>query len=262
VDKRFDELALHRSYAATRDPVLRERLVRRYLPLSRSVARRFDTHRTSFDDLAQVASIGLLKALERYDPDRRVSFSSYAVPTITGELQRHLRDHSWSVRPPRALLELAARIRAAELDMTRRLRRAPTVAEIAEELGIPVELAVEGIEAAIARDGASLDEPWSGSDGDATVADSVGRSDAGFDRVEDGFTIELLSEVLDRRERQVLWLRFHAGLKQREIAARVGCSQMHVSRILRDALRKLSEAAERDPDAPLEEHDGLHALLD
>lgn len=261
MDKRSDETALLRSYAATRDPVLKDRLVRRYLPLCRSVARRFDTQRIPFDDLVQVAAIGLLKAIERYDPDRRVSFSSYAVPTITGELQRYLRDYSWSVRPPRALLELATRIRAAEREMTPRLRRAPTIAEIADELGIPVELAVEGIEAAIARDGASLDEPWPGSDGDATVADSVGRSDVGFDRVDDGFTIELLSEVLDRRERQVLWLRFHVGLKQREIAARVGCSQMHVSRLIRDALRKLTDAAELDRDTP-PEPDALHALLD
>jgi RNA polymerase sigma-B factor len=194
------------------------------------------THRIPFDDLLQVA----------------------------GELQRHLRDHSWNVRPPRALLELATRIRAAELEMTKRLRRAPTIAEIAYELGIPAELAVEGIEAAIARDGTSLDEPWPGSDGGATVADSIGRSDAGFDRVEDGLTIELLSEVLDRRERQVLWLRFHAGLKQREIAVRVGCSQMHVSRLIRDALRKLSEAAEHDFAArdATPEPDGLRALLD
>jgi RNA polymerase sigma-B factor len=264
VENRSDDSALLRSYAETRDPTLKERLVRRYLPLCRSVARRFETHRVPFEDLEQVAAIGLLKALDRYDPERRVSFSSYAVPTIAGELQRHLRDHTWSVRPPRALLELASRIRTAERALTPRLRRAPTVAEIAAELGISTELAVEGIEAAIARDGASLDEPWPGSDGDATVADSVGCSDDGFDRVEDGLTIELLSEVLDRRERQVLWLRFHAGLKQREIAARVGCSQMHVSRLIREALRKLSEAAARDGAAPRRPPapDPLHALLD
>jgi RNA polymerase sigma-B factor len=259
VEKRSEEAHLLRSYATTRDPALKERLVHRYLPLARSVARRFDTHRVPFDDLFQVASIGLLKSIERYDPDRGVTFSSYAVPTITGELQRHLRDHSWSVRPPRALLELAGRIRLAEARLTTRLRRAPTVAELADELGIPVEQALEGLQAATARDGASLDEPWPGTLGEATVADSIGRDDAGFDRVEDGFTIQLLSEVLDARERQVLWLRFHEGLMQREIAARVGCSQMHVSRLIRAALRKLSEAAD---DQPALEPDGLHALLD
>lgn len=259
-----DDSALLRRFAATRDPAHKDLLVRRYLPLCRTVARRFDTQRVPFEDLVQVAAIGLLKALDRYDPERGVSFSSYAVPTITGELQRHLRDHSWSVRPPRALLELSTRIRRTELDMTSRLRRPPTVAEIAAEIGVSPELVVEGLEAATARDGASLDEPWPGSQGAATVGDSLGHLDAGLDRVEDGITIELLSGVLDRRERQVLWLRFHTGLKQREIAARVGCSQMHVSRLIRTALAKLSEAAERGNGAPGHrgEPDALEALLD
>jgi RNA polymerase sigma-B factor len=260
----LDETTLLRRYAATRDPALKDLLVRRYLPLCRTVARRFDTQRVPLDDLVQVAAIGMLKALDRYDPDRRVAFSSYAVPTITGELQRHLRDHSWSVRPPRALLELSTRIRRTERDLTSRLRRPPTIAEIAAEIGVSPELVVEGLEAATARDGASFDEPWPGSDGAATVGDSIGQLDAGLDRVEDGITIDLLSGVLDRRERQVLWLRFHTGLKQREIAARVGCSQMHVSRLIRVALAKLSDAAERENGAARHraEPDALEALLD
>ena len=181
------EAALLRRYAATRDPALKDRLVRRYLPLARSVAGRFQSHRVPFEDLAQVAAIGLLKALDRYDPGRGVAFSSYAVPTIAGELQRHLRDHSWSVRPPRGLLELALRIRAAEADLTRRLGRPPAIAEIAGDMGITVEEAIEGLQAGMARDGASLDEPWPHSDdGGATVGDSLGRDDAGFDRVDDG----------------------------------------------------------------------------
>ena len=193
-----------------------------------------------------MAAIGLLKALDRHDPGRGVGFSSYAVPTIAGELQRHLRDHSWSVRPPRGLLELALRIRAAEADLTRRLGRPPAIAEIAGDMGITVEEAIEGLQAGLARDGASLDEPWPHSATAAPrVGDSLGRDDAGFDRVDDGITVDLLSDVLDLRERQVLWLRFHKGLMQREIGECVGCSQMHVSRLIREALQKLSEAAER-----------------
>ena len=232
------------------------------------MAGRFRSHRVAFDDLTQVAAIGLLKALDRYDPDRGVAFSSYAVPTIAGELQRHLRDHSWSVRPPRSLLELAMSIRAAEADLTRRLGRPPAIGEIAADLGISAEEAIEGLQAAVARDGASLDEPWPPSGdggGGATVGDSLGRHDEGFDRVDDGITVDLLSDVLDLRERQVLWLRFHKGLMQREIGECVGCSQMHVSRLLRGALQKLSEAAERgggactDDDRP--DPDALAALL-
>jgi RNA polymerase sigma-B factor len=247
-------------YAKTRDPLLRERIVRRYLPLARLVAGRFQSHRVPFDDLKQVAAIGLLKALDRYDPARGVAFSTYAVPTMAGELKRHLRDHAWSVRPPRGLLELAMSIRAAEADLTRELGRPPAIGEIAGALGITVEEALEGLQAADARDGTSLDEPWSDDEGAATLGDSLGHDDSGFDRVDDAITFDLLSDVLDERERRILWLRFHAGLMQREIGERVGCSQMHVSRLIRGALRKLAEAADGEARPP-EEPDGLQALL-
>jgi RNA polymerase sigma-B factor len=254
------DTAMLESYARNRDPLLKERLVRRYLGLARLVASRFESHRVPFDDLNQVAAIGLLKALDRYDPARGVAFSTYAVPTIAGELKRHLRDHSWSVRPPRGLLELAMRIRAVEADLTRELGRPPAIGEIAGALGISVEEALEGVQAADARDGTSLDEPWSNDEGAGALGDSLGHDDAGFDRVEDAITFDLLSEVLDERERRILWLRFHAGLMQREIGERVGCSQMHVSRLIRGALRKLTEAAEGDVRLA-EEPDGLQALL-
>jgi RNA polymerase sigma-B factor len=253
-----------RDYAATRDPAIKEQLVRRYLPLARSVAGRFLSHRVAFEDLCQVAAIGLLKALDRYDPARGAAFSSYAVPTIAGELQRHLRDHAWAVRPPRSLIELAMSIRAAEADLSRELGRPARIGEIAGRLGISVERAVEGLQAADARDGTSLDAPWSQADHTSTFGDSIGRHDAGFDRVDDAITIDLLSAVLDERERQVLWLRFHTGLKQREIGELVGCSQMHVSRLIRAALEKLSDAAAGvgEPRSHRRaEPDGLQALL-
>ena len=256
------DAALLERYAASRDALLRDCLVRRYLPLSRLVAGRFQSHRVPIDDLNQVAAIGLLKALDRYDPARGVAFSTYAVPTIAGELKRHLRDHAWSVRPPRGLLELALRIGAAQADLTRELGRPPAIGELADDLGISVERVVEGLQVADARDGRSLDEPWPDSDGTATVADSIGHDDSGFDRVDDAITVALLSEVLDERERRVLWLRFHVGLMQSEIGAHVGCSQMHVSRLIRGALRKLSEAAEGQGEvAAPEEPDELRALL-
>ena len=229
------------------DPAAREALVNRFLPLARQLARRYQRGGEQLDDLVQVASLGLLKAIDRFDPARETAFSSFAVPTILGELKRHFRDKGWSVRVPRDLQELAVKVEKVAEDMSRGLGRAPTPAELAERTGSTLEQVLEAREAAGAYRAVSLDRPRTDDDEEGeSYADAVGAEDPGYRVAEDAATIERLMRVLSDREREVLRLRFEEDLTQSEIGERVGVSQMHVSRLIRQSVARLREAAD-DP---------------
>jgi RNA polymerase sigma-B factor len=235
-------------YGATRDPSLREHLVETYLPLARTIARRYKSPRVPLEDLVQVAAIGLMKAIDRYDPDRGVAFSSYAVPTMVGEVQRHFRDYTWGVRPPRDLQERAQRVLAINRTLSAELGHPPSAGEIAARLRLSLEDVIEALQACDARDSTSLDRPRVVGEETDTLADTIGGEDREYDRVEQAVTAELLMRRLEPREREIIRLRFHEDLTQSEIGERVGCSQMHVSRLVRGAIAKLAAAAEAPPD--------------
>jgi RNA polymerase sigma-B factor len=230
------------------DIAAREALVERFLPLARQLARRYQRGGEPLDDLIQVASLGLLKAIDRFEPDRPTAFSSFAVPTILGELKRHFRDRGWSVRVPRDLQEMSVRVEKVADTMARRLGRAPTPAEIAEEVGTTTERVLEAREAAGAYRAVSLDRPRDDADEGEGMAEVFGIEDPGFGLAEDAATVERLMTVLGDREREVLRLRFVEDLTQSEIGARVGVSQMHVSRLIRQAIARLRAAAEEQRD--------------
>jgi RNA polymerase sigma-B factor len=232
------------------DAAAREALVERFLPLARQLARRYQHGGEQLDDLIQVASLGLLKAIDRFDPDRETAFSSFAVPTILGELKRHFRDKGWSVRVPRDLQELAVRVERVSDELGRGLGRAPSIAELAEHIGVSTEQVLEAREASAAYRAVSLDRPRDeDEDGDAGMGETVGAEDPGYGVAEDAATVERLMRVLSEREREVLRLRFGEDLTQSEIGARVGVSQMHVSRLIRHAVAELRAAVEQDDDA-------------
>ena len=227
------------------DPAAREQLVTRFLPLARQLARRYQRGGEQLDDLIQVASLGLLKAIDRFDPARETAFSSFAVPTILGELKRHFRDKGWSVRVPRDLQELAVKIDRVGDDMSRELGRAPTPAELAERTGTTLEQVLEAREASAAYRAVSLDRPRSEEDEEGdSFADAFGVVDPGFGLAEDSATVERLMRVLSDREREVLRLRFEEDLTQSEIGQRVGVSQMHVSRLIRQSIARLRDEAD------------------
>jgi RNA polymerase sigma-B factor len=233
-----------RRYARTRDPVLREQLVHRYLPLARYAASRYRRGGEPFDDLVQVASVGLLKAIDRYDPVRGAAFSSYALPTMSGELRRHFRDRSWAVRPPRDLQEQAMAVEKAADALERELGRSPTVDELAQRAGLDAEEVLEAREALSARMSTSLSSPVRGQDDDELdLGSRLGHEDEGFAVAENRATLTALSRVLTGREREIVRLRFEQDMTQAEIGKLVGLSQMHVSRILRAAVEKLRAAA-------------------
>jgi RNA polymerase sigma-B factor len=237
-------------FAETRDPRLREELVTRFLPLARSLAMRYAGGAEPSDDLVQVASVGLMGALDRFDPQRGVPFAAFAGPTILGELRRHFRDRVWTLRVPRGLQE---RIRDVEDAITRLgsdLERSPTVEEVARRLGISQGDVLEAMEASDARRTMSLDQPAAGGDdtAHASIGERVGGEDPGYELAEERSAITAGARVLTDLEREILRLRFVEDLTQSKIAERVGYSQMHVSRILRRALehvRAATEAAER-----------------
>jgi RNA polymerase sigma-B factor len=229
------------------DMAAREALVERFLPLARQLARRYQHGGEQLDDLVQVASLGLLKAIDRFDPARETAFSSFAVPTILGELKRHFRDKGWSVRVPRDLQELTVRVDRVTEQLARELGRAPTLAEVAERTGHTEEQVLEAREAAGAYRAVSLDRPRDDDEeGEGTVGAAMGTEDPGFGVAEDAATVQRLMQVLSEREREVLRLRFAEDLTQSEIGLRVGVSQMHVSRLIRQAISQLRSEAEED----------------
>jgi RNA polymerase sigma-B factor len=227
------------------DSRARELLIQRYLPLARRLARRYQHAEEPLEDLVQVASLGLVKAIDRFDVAREVVFSSYAVPTILGELRRHFRDRTWSVRVPRDLQELALRVDHAVTRLSVGERRSPSVSEIAHAVGASPEQVLDALEAAAAYRAASLDASRSATQGEEageSLADTLGTQDAGFQHAEERATLEPLLALLSPRERVVLRLRFGEDLTQAEIGERIGVSQMQVSRLIRQAIARMRAA--------------------
>ena len=229
------------------DQHVRDELIERFLPLARKLAQRYAGSREPYDDLLQVASLGLVKAVERFDPGRGFAFSSFAVPTIMGELKRHFRDTSWALHVDRAAQERSRRITDARRELQVRSGRSPTLAELAEFLQSSEEEVLDGLQVAEAYDTVSLDAPRASSDEDAEKRmDTLGDEDERLGRIEAGATV---FAHLPDRDRRILYLRFGEDLTQAEIAQRIGISQMQVSRLLRRAVRRLQElTAEPSPD--------------
>jgi RNA polymerase sigma-B factor len=232
------------------DQRAREELVGRFLPLARNLARRYAGAREPFEDLMQVASLGLVKAVDRFDVARGVAFSSFAVPTILGELKRYFRDLGWSVHVPRGAQEQALKVEEAQQKLTSRAGRPPSVQHLAEYLEISVEDVLDALETANAHHSASLDAPRDDGEGESgTLADAFGQEDGRFELVDASVTISAAAKQLSARERRVLALRFISDMTQTQIADKIGVSQMQVSRILRRALGRLRELTETDADA-------------
>jgi RNA polymerase sigma-B factor len=233
------------------DASAREELVERFLPLARQLARRYQRHNEPLDDLMQVASMGLVKAIDRFDPSRGTAFSTYAVPTILGELKRYFRDSGWAVHVPRGMQERVMKLDQASQELHRKLGRSPSASELADELRLTSEEVLEAMEASSAYDAISLEEQR-GSERDSqepTYADSLGMEEERYELVEYGATIAPTMKALSERERLILHLRFVEDLTQSEIADRIGVSQMHVSRLIRRALARLRAVArEREVD--------------
>jgi RNA polymerase sigma-B factor len=244
-----DDRTLLLRYRDDGDARALEDLAERYMPLARRLAARYRYTNEPMEDLVQVANMALLKAIQRFDLDRDAAFSSYAVPTILGELKRYFRDHSWSVHVPRDLQERAVKINKTVDGLSKQLGRAPSVKEIGEKLELDLEQVVEALEATQAFDAASLDAERAGQDGNtATIGDTIGAEERGFEMVEYGAAIEGVLGEMPERTRLVLHLRFVEDMTQAQIAERIGVSQMHVSRIIRRALAELREAVGSEDD--------------
>ncbi|MEA2200811.1 MAG: polymerase sigma-B factor [Solirubrobacteraceae bacterium] len=228
------------------DAAAREALLTRFMPLARSLARRYGRSSEPFEDLLQVASLGLLKALDRYDADRGHPFPSFAVPTILGEMRRYFRDSGWAVHVPRGAQERALKVRDAQERLANERGRAPTVNQLAEYLEFDTEDVIDALQAIQAYETLSLDAPRPGADGDVVAyGDSVGKEDERYELVELDATVTAVLGHIPPRERLILRMRFVDDLTQTEIAERVGISQMQVSRLLRrslDQLRTLTHA--------------------
>jgi RNA polymerase sigma-B factor len=243
-------------YHRDREPAVRDELVERFLPLARHLALRYRHGKEPVDDLVQVATIGLIKALDRFDPGHGAAFSSYAVPTILGELKRHFRDQGWAVHVPRGIKERAQAVDQAITRLAGRLGRSPSPGELAEELDMPVDEVLEAMDAGQAYDALSLEAPRTGTDGEAdggVFGEQLGQEDARLAMVEDLSTVSQAMSALPERERLILRLRFEKDMTQAEIGELVGISQMHVSRLLRrslEQLRRSARAGEPDGDAP------------
>jgi RNA polymerase sigma-B factor len=247
-DRPREDKLLFKRYLETRDPAARDALVERFLPLARQLARRYQRAEEPLDDLIQVASLGLVKAIDRFDTDREVAFSSYAVPTILGEIKRHFRDRTWSVRVPRDLQELSLKVDRAVVAMAKDLQRQPTVPELAEKLEVTEEQVLEAMEASSAYRATSLSAPRGGEDQGDTLGDTVGTEEQGYNLAENRATLDRLLQTVTPREREVLRLRFEEDLTQAEIGERIGVSQMQVSRLIRQSVTRLRAAARTDQD--------------
>ena len=236
----FDELT-DDGTADDRRAECRDELVALHLPLVDHCARRFLNRGEPFDDLVQVGTIGLIKSIDRFDTDRGVEFSTYATPTIIGEIKRYFRDKGWAIRVPRRLQELRISIGSVTGELSQQLGRSPTPREIADRLQVSVEEVLEGIESSNAYATLSLDAGDS-EDGPGTILDVIGELDASLEHVEIRESIRPLLEALPHREKRILLLRFFRGLTQSQIAEEIGVSQMHVSRLLNRTLEQLRES--------------------
>jgi RNA polymerase sigma-B factor len=238
---RADPTSLFARWQREGDRRAREELVDRFLPLARKLARRYQGAREPLDDLVQVAALALVKAIDRFDYERGTSFTSFAVPTILGELKRYFRDLGWSVHVPRGAQERALEVEEAQRELAAETGRAPTFLQLAEYLEWSVEDVLVALEAAAAHHSVSLDAPVDDVDGDGagTIGDSLGKEDTRFELVDASASIARAARHLDERERRVLALRFIEDRTQTEIAEEIGVSQMQVSRILRSTVARL-----------------------
>jgi RNA polymerase sigma-B factor len=233
---------LFRRWRRFGDRAARDQLIERFLPLARKLARRYTPSTEPYEDLVQVASLGLVKAVERFDPDRGFAFTSFAVPTIVGELKRYFRDSGWALHVDRSAQEHARRVLDAQQHIAAESGRPPTINQMAQYLECSEEEVLDGLQTAEAYDAISLDAPLlDNPDGAATRLESLGGEDARLGVIEDQATIFAAARHLPQREREILFLRFGADLTQSEIAERVGVSQMQVSRLLRRSLSRLRE---------------------
>jgi RNA polymerase sigma-B factor len=220
----------------------RERLIEQYLPLVRSLARRYSYRGEQLEDLVQVGCIGLIKAIDRFDVERGVELTTYATPNIIGEIKRHFRDKGWSIRVPRGLQELNVRLSHLIEDLTVQLERSPTIPELAKAAGVEEEEVLEALESGQAYATLSLSAPALGDDNsDLDPLESLGQIEHEYEVSEDRAVLAPGLKILDDRERRILQLRFYEGLTQSQIAQQVGISQMHVSRLIRRALEKIRE---------------------
>jgi RNA polymerase sigma-B factor len=244
---RTDSSELFARWQKHHDQRAREELVERFLPLARKLARRYAGPREPFEDLMQVASLGLVKAVDRFDTQRGTAFSSFAVPTILGELKRYFRDLGWSVHVPRGAQELALKVEEAQQQLTTRTGRPPSVQDLALYLEMDIEDVLEALETASAHHSTSLDAPREdGEEESGSLADAFGEEDERYELVDASVTIAAAARQLSARERRVLVLRFVEDLTQTQIADQIGVSQMQVSRILRRALSRLRELTQSE----------------
>jgi RNA polymerase sigma-B factor len=224
-----------------RRQIIRDQLVTMHLPLVRHLARRFNNRGEPLEDLVQVATVGLINSVDRFDSERGADFLSYAVPTVVGEIKRHFRDHGWAVRVPRRLKELHLSLTAATAELSQRNGRAPNASELADHLKLSREEVLEGLEAANAYRSSSLDDPVRGDGEMPSLAETLGDEDAALEHVEFRESLQPLLAQVPPRERKILILRFFGNMTQSQIAERMGISQMHVSRLLSQTLAKLRE---------------------
>jgi RNA polymerase sigma-B factor len=225
------------------DPGAREELITRYLPLVRSLARRFASRGQPVEDLIQVGSIGLIKAIDRFDIDRGVELSTYATPTILGEIKRYFRDKGWAVKVPRALQDLNIRLNKVIEQLTVEMNRSPTISELAEACSVTEEEVLEALESGRAYNSLSLFSSGTSDDEDSLeLLDYLGREEPEYELVEQRRFLAPVMNQLDERERLILHLRFFEGMTQTQIAARVGISQMHVSRLIRKSIDMLRQS--------------------
>ena len=238
------ERRLFRAFHDGGDVRARDALIDRFMPLARSVARRYRGATVPLEDLEQIAYLSLVRAIDRFDHARGVAFSSYGVPCMTGDLKRHYRDHGWSVRVPRELQELALRVESVREELESATGRVPTTAAVAQSLETSTERVLEAREAFRALYSDSIDRPVRGSDGNHhPLRDTLGDADTRLDAVFEQAELDSLLHMLDERERTIVVLYFHGGMTQKEIGSRLGLSQMHISRLLRQALQQLQREA-------------------
>jgi RNA polymerase sigma-B factor len=247
MDQDVDALLI--AYHRDGDPEARERALVELMPLVRALAARYSGRGEPMEDLVQVGALGLVKAFDRFDVDRGVEFTSYAVPTIVGEIRRHFRDKTWAMHVPRRLKELSVRLSRVLDELTTELGRSPTIAELAKATETEEEDVIDALDSAHAYSTRSLHASY-GDAGDDSLADRLGTDDTGFEEVEDGSVVAAGLDMLDDRERRIVELRFFQELTQSQIAAEIGISQMHVSRLLRRALEtmkgRIEEVASSD----------------
>jgi RNA polymerase sigma-B factor len=248
-----EDLVLLKRYHQSGDVSAREELIERYMPLVRSLARRYSYRGEQLEDLVQIGAIGLIKAIDRFDVDRGVELTTYATPNIIGEIKRHFRDKGWSVRVPRGLQELNVQLSRLVETLTVQLSRSPTIPELAEAAGVEEEEVLEALESGRAYSSVSLSAAGGGGDDDDELdpLESLGEEEHEYQVSEDRVVLEPGFRVLDDRERMILHLRFFKGLTQSQIAQQIGISQMHVSRLIRRSLEKIrAEIAADEAEQP------------